>query len=470
MIRRRVAGAPLDFGALRTELGVPGDFAAPVLAEAAASARNVSLPDADLLDVPFVTVDPAGSKDLDQALWLARSRRGYLVRYAIADVAAFVAPESLLAAEAFRRAETLYFPDVRVPLHPPVLGEGAASLLPGQVRPALVWTFELDGAAAVQRVEVSRARVRSTAQLDYVGLQASIDAGSAPEPVALLPEVGRLLVAAARARHAIELDLPEQQVVPAAGGGWTLRTRTPLAVEHFNAQISVLTGMVAAQTMLDAGTGILRVVPAPSPGAINSLRHAAAALGVSWPHGAQPGDVLAGLDPARARHTALVEHAATLLRGSQYVTFAGGGEPGKAWHAGVGAPYAHVTAPLRRLADRFAGEICVAVHAGSAIPGWVTDALALLPPAMARGDQTAHTVERAVVDATEAWLLQDRVGEVFAATVIAVDSDADGATIVLDAVAVRARCTGAGMTAGDSVSARLVEADVSRRAVRFALA
>ena len=53
-------------------------------------------------------------------------------------------------------------------------------------------------------------------------LQAAVDAGTAPEPVALLPRVGELRLARARARHATELDVPEQEVVPAEGGGWTV--------------------------------------------------------------------------------------------------------------------------------------------------------------------------------------------------------------------------------------------------------
>jgi exoribonuclease R len=134
----RVAGAPLDFAALRADLQVPGDFPATVLAEAARAAQQAALPDHDRTDIPFVTVDPAGSKDLDQAVHLAHDGGGYLVSYAIADVASFVRPGSELDAESHRRGETLYFPDARVPLHPTVLSEGAASLLPGQLRPAVL--------------------------------------------------------------------------------------------------------------------------------------------------------------------------------------------------------------------------------------------------------------------------------------------------------------------------------------------
>src|SRR5215475_11510881 len=136
MVAHRLAGAPLDFAALRGDLEVPGEFPADVLAEAAAVAKSPNLPDDDATDIPFVTVDPAGSRDLDQAVHIGQSSDGgYLVSYAIADVATFVPAGSATDAESQRRGETLYFPDARVPLHPQVLSEGAASLLPGEVRP-----------------------------------------------------------------------------------------------------------------------------------------------------------------------------------------------------------------------------------------------------------------------------------------------------------------------------------------------
>src|SRR3954463_10423815 len=118
-MKHRVAGAPLDFSALRKQLEVPGDFASDALADAAQGIQGLQLPAADATDIAFVTIDPKGSKDLDQAIHIARAGDGYLVSYAIADVAAFVPPGGALDAETHRRGETLYFPDLRVPLHPP---------------------------------------------------------------------------------------------------------------------------------------------------------------------------------------------------------------------------------------------------------------------------------------------------------------------------------------------------------------
>jgi exoribonuclease R len=87
---------------------------------------------------------------------------------------------------------------------------------------------------------------------------------------------------------------------------------------------------------------------------------------------------------------------------------------------------------------------------------------------MAASDRRAHAVERAVVDATEAWLLRGRVGEVFDAVVL--DAGEGSATVVLDRYAVRARCAGGGLAPGARIRVRLEEADVAARTVRFGVA
>ncbi len=455
-----------DFAAIRAEFDVPEDFPPGVLAEAERAAAAPDLPEFDATELPLVTVDPAGSRDLDQAVHLQRWSGGYLVSYAIADVGAAVRPGSALDAEARRRGQTLYSPDRRVPLHPTVLSEGAASLLPGQVRAAALWTIRLDADGGVRSVDLRRARVRSRAQLAYPDVQAQADAGTLPDPVALLPELGALLERAAAARGAVELGTPEQQVVRTDGGGWTLVARSDLPVEGWNAQISLLTGRVAAGLMLDGGVGLLRTLPPARPEDVDRLRRLAPALGVDWPAGAGPGQVLAGLDVADARHAAFLEEAAALLRGAAYTPFDDdGAPPAQTGHAGVGAPYAHVTAPLRRLADRFATEVCLALAAGAEPDPAIRAALPELPALMAASDRRTRAVERAAVDATEAWLLAGREGALFDAVVV--DVDGDRGTVVLQEPAIRARCTGVGLRAGSRVRVRLAEADVDRRTVRF---
>jgi exoribonuclease R len=455
-----------DFAAIRTEFEVPEEFPADALAEAARLAAAPPLPELDATDVPLVTLDPVGSRDLDQAVHLARRGPGYRVSYAIADVGAFVLLGSALDREARRRGQTLYSPDRRTPLHPPELSEGAASLLPEGLRAAALWTIDLDADGEPVDVQVRRARVRSRAQLDYPAVQAHADAGTLPEPLALLPRIGTLLEERAAERGAIELGTPDQEVRPTADGGWTVAFRGDLPVESWNAQISLLTGRCAAALMLDGGVGVLRTLPPPRPEDVERLRLLAPALGVPWPDGASPGAVISALDPGDPGAAAFLDEAGILLRGAAYTPF-DGTPPQQPAHGGVGAPYAHVTAPLRRLVDRFGTEVCLALAAGAEPTPELRATLPELPTLMAASDGRTRAVERAVLDATEAWLLRGQEGGIFAAVVV--DAEDGRGTVVLDGHAVRGRCTGEGLAPGTRVRVRLEEADVAARTVRFSL-
>ena len=460
MARVLKVSGQLDFAAIRAEAGVPEAFPADVLAEADRVAADPPLPEHDATDLPLVTIDPPGARDLDQAMHLTRTAGGYRVSYAIADVAAFVPLGSAIDAEARRRGQTVYCPDGRTPLHPPQLSEGAASLLPGQLRPAALWTIDLDTEGELTAVDLRRARVRSRAQLDYESV-----GGQVPSELELLPEIGRLLQARARDRGAIELGTPSQEVEPGPDGGWTVVFRGQSEVEGWNAQISLLTGRCAAKLMLDGGVvGILRTLPPAAPATVAALRRLAPALGVAWPDGAGPGEVIASLDPALPRHAAFLDAAASLLRGAAYTAF-DGTPPAEPRHGGVGAPYAHVTAPLRRLVDRFGTEVCLALAAGAEPSAELRAALPELPGLMAASDRRTHEVERAVIDLVEATVLAGRVGEVFDAVVL--DADDKRSTVVLDDLAVQARCDGR-LTPGDRVRVRLTTADPNTRTVRFA--
>jgi exoribonuclease R len=466
MRRTVVTGVDIDpyLRALRTELDVPGDFPADVQAEAeqAASAQNQAAWSrdgrADATDLDLVTLDPAGSRDLDQAFAFERGQAGLVLHYAIADVGAFVTPGGAIDAEAHRRGETLYLPDGRVPLHPPVLSEGAASLLPGEDRPAVLWRMDLDASGEPTAVEVRRAVVRSRAQLDYESLQR--DGGAVLE---LLQDFGRLREDRERARGAVSLPVPEQQVT-GNGTGWTLTYRAPLPVEDWNAQMSLLTGMSAARLMLDAGVGLLRTMPPPDDATVQSLRRSALALDIAWPDGASYADVVRGLDASKPTNAALLRLAAVLFRGAGYVDF-DGSPPAVSTHSAVAAAYAHATAPLRRLADRYVSECCLAICAGDEVPAWVRSALPTLPEEMATADRRAHEVDRAVVDLAEALVLEKRCGEVFRGVVV--EAGPKGGEVQLRDPAVRARLDGAQLPLGEEIDVRLAAVDVIKRRVTF---
>ncbi|MFF2099556.1 RNB domain-containing ribonuclease [Streptomyces sp. NPDC058202] len=471
--RVRVTGAPeaplrAALSALRTELGVPEAFPAEALAEAAQPPR---LPAYDATDIPLFTIDPPTSQDLDQAMHLSRRENGgYRVRYAIADVAAFVTPGGALDAEAHRRVMTLYFPDEKVPVHPPGLSEGRASLLPDQTCPAVLWTIDLDADGRTEATDVRRALVRSRAKLDYAHVQRQIDAGTAEEPLALLKDVGTLREALEVERGGISLNVPEQEIVE-TDGTYELAYRAPLPADGWNAQISLLTGMAAADLMLAYGTGVLRTLPAAPDGAVGRLRRTARALRIDWPHHVSYAQLIRSLDPHRPHHAAFLQECTTLLRGAGYTVFRDGALPEATAHAAVAAPYTHCTAPLRRLVDRYAAEICLAAVAGQPSPEWALAALDALPKEMADGGRRAGTVERECVDIVEAALLKDRVGELFEGCVVDVqEHEPTVGTVQLESPAVFARITGgtSRLPLGERLRVRLTQADPGTTKVQFA--
>jgi len=311
---------------LRVELDVPGPFPDEALAEAERAAAAIAAAPAgrvDRTDVELVTIDPPGSTDLDQALSVRRDGTGFRVHYAIADLAAFVAPGGPLDAEGHRRGVTHYAPDGRAPLHPDRIGTDAASLLPDGARPALLWTIDLDGDGLPTSTVLERATVRSRAQLDYAQAQRWID-GAAGPPAALeaLADVGRLRREQEEARGGISLTHPQQEV-ERVDGGFRLRYAAPLPVEGHNAQISLLCGIEAARIMLDGGIGLLRTMPPPDPRDLERLRRVAGALGVRWDAGASYPAFVRSLDPATAIGGALLTQCARTLRGAAYTAFDG---------------------------------------------------------------------------------------------------------------------------------------------------
>jgi exoribonuclease R len=436
---------------IRAHAGVEVGFDDAVeRAAAAAAARPAAA--GDRLDVPFVTIDPPGSRDLDQALHIERRGAGHRVRYAIADVGAFVPAGGPVDEEAHARGVTVYAPDAKAPLHPAALSEGAASLLAGEWRPAVVWTLDLDERGVLVATEVVRAEVRSVAQHTYEDVPADL------EP--LLREVGERRLELERLRGGVRLAVPEQEV-EREGDGWTVRYRTPIPAEEHNAQVSLLTGMAAAELMLRAGVGILRTQPPPEERAIRRFRRQAAALGAPWPEGMSYADFIRTLDPARPAHAALLHEATGLGHGAGYVAF-DGEPPAEHLHFSIASAYAHATAPLRRLQDRYVSECCLAAHAGTAVPDWVRAGLPALAEAMQAGNRRAGQVERGVVDLVEALLLSGHEGEVFDAVVV------DDDLLQLQEPAVRARIGEGWPEPGSEVRARLISADVRARKVEFA--
>ncbi len=269
------------------------------------------------------------------------------------------------------------------------------------MRPALLWTDQGRRRRRGHR-RPRRARAGALARAAVLrGGAAAIDDGTASETLLLLREVGEKRLAREVARGGVSLPLPEQEIDTPSDGTGRLEFRSLLPVEQWNAQISLLTGFGAASLMVDARVGLLRTLPPPDPRDVQRLHRTARALGIEWPASRLYPDFVRSLDPSRPDHAAVIVASARLLRGSGYVAF-DGEVPAEPQHAALASEYAHVTAPLRRLGDRYAGEVCLALCAGQAGARLGARRAARAAGGAAALAQRARTYERAVVDLVEA--------------------------------------------------------------------
>lgn len=440
---------------IRSEFQIASDFPAEVLRAAEEVVRRVPTQHIDRTQLPFVTLDPASSTDLDQAFWIEPSGGDLILHYAIADVSWFVDDDGVIDAEAWRRGETLYLPDGKASLYPPLLSERAASLLPDGPRPAIVLIVRIAADGTVRLDGAERAVIRSRAKLAYDSVQ----------PSDLPKEFGNLarhIQAAEAKRGAARVDPPEQEVTVSPQGGFDLAFRPRLESEANNASLSLAANLAVADALQAHGTGLFRVMAEPDAKAIGRLRLSAQALGVPWSEQMTLQDFERTLEPGDPRQAALMMAIRRAGPGASYAPYRSGVVP---WHAAMAATYSHATAPLRRLADRYVLRAILTISNGQPVPTVVGDAFERLPAVMARADMLAGKIDRAVIDLAETVLLSGHKGETFDAVVTEVDER--GAKVQLCDQPVVARLASQGVAPGDVLNVRLVGVDQVRRTLSF---
>ncbi len=441
---------------IREDNEIPEGFPAEVDAAAEATAqRSPGADHVDRTDVRFMTLDPASSVDLDQAFALEPAGDDIILHYAIADVGWFVQPGDPLDLEAFERAVTVYLPDRRATLYPPVLSEGAASLLPDVDRPAIVFTVRVasDGQTSLDGVE--RSLIRSRAKLAY----RTVTPDDLPTG---FDELSRRIEAAEIARGAPRVEFPEQEIGRTDNGGFELHFRPRLPAEEHNAALSLATNLAVGAALFEAKTGLFRTMPDVTERHDRRLRHSARAFGLDWPADMKLDAFERSLPRDDPRTSAFLIAVRRAAGGAGYEPYRDGVTP---WHGAVSAIYAQATAPLRRLQDRYVIEATLAIANGRPVPDEIAAAFDELPRAMAQGDQRANRAERQALDLAEAAVLQGCEGDIFDAVVI--DEGRFGVEVQIVEPAVLARLTARKVDPGDEIGVRLVSVDLDDGRVEF---
>ncbi|MBR9971932.1 ribonuclease R [Magnetospirillum sulfuroxidans] len=410
---------------------IPFEFPADALTQAKQAGAAALDHRVDLRDVPLVTIDGEDARDFDDAVWAEpdndpNNAGGWHCMVAIADVSWYVRPGDALDKEAFKRGNSVYFPDRVVPMLPEELSNGWCSLRPNEDRGCLVARFWLDKDGNKLRHKFLRAMMRSAARLTYAQVQKARDgqpeALTAPlteTVIAPLYQAWTALQDARKRRGVLELDLPERKVDIAEDGrvlGIKVRERfdSHRLIEDFMIQANVC----AAEELEHLHKPCMyRIHDQPSLEKLDGLREFLRSLDLSLPKGQalRPAQLNQILEKVKgSAHEVLVNEV--MLRSQAQAVYS----PENIGHFGLGlARYAHFTSPIRRYADLLVHRALVSgLKLGDG--GLPPDCLPQFPEwgeHISITERRAAVAEREAVDRYVTAFLADRVGASFAAKV-----------------------------------------------------
>ncbi len=409
----------------------------------------------DMTDLPLVTLDPASSTDLDQAFTLKRDGKNLVLYYALADVSPFVPIDGMVEKEAWNRGVTIYGVADKLPLYPKVISQNAASLLPDGPRPAVLVVVVIAPDGGLHLRSIDRAVCLSRAKLAYD----SVDLSTLP----YLEEFATWMWKAEAERGAIRVDFPQQEVVADAAtpAGVRLELRIRMQSELVNSALSLAVNIAIGNLFRDARVGLFRVMDDPDPKAIETLRRAAHALHIRWDRAESLRDLQKRMNPENTVHQQFLLDARRAGGRANYALYSDDKIP---WHSAIAATYAHATAPMRRLADRYVLDLAYLLANGESIPSILTSKIEKLPKVMERYESRAGNVDRAVIDLLEAVSLQHRIGEVLEAEVV----DAENSIVQTFDSAIRHRASNlSGIENGAMVRVRIDDANPEKRTIRL---
>lgn len=355
-------------------------FAGQAVAEAAAILKNPGIDDASLVDrrgEPFFAVDNHGSKDIDQAMRLTRrADGGFVLQYALADMAHAVRPGMALWDEALERGASFYLPGVNVPMQPRDVCERGVSLNAHEEHRAVVITIELDATGKLERTSSERAVIRSQAQLTYPGVSAFLEGKAGldkddhghdvpkvvKDQLAVFQALGGVLQRQAHQRGVVSPERRETRI-GLDGGKFLLHEVESDLASGLNAELSILANCAGAAQLARTGIpgieapGIFRVHPPPGPEKLEALRRLVGAIvdgnhaPASWRW--QPGEALNDwVDRMRTLPTTEREHALSIALQNQVNGIQVASEYARepALHSGLMVEgYGRFTAPMREV-------------------------------------------------------------------------------------------------------------------------
>ena len=429
--------APRSFSLIAIhKFGIP--FEMPQEAEAEA-ARVSKLPVTaenreDLRHLPIVAIDPRDARDFDDAVWAtpdddAKNLNGFKALVVIADVSYYVRPSSALDREASKRGNSVYFPDLVVPMLPHALSSDKCSLRAGEDRAVLACHLVIDKSGNVTSWRFTRAIARISANIPYEDAQKAID-GTLDHPMlepALKPlwACWALLKKARDKRAPLALDMPERRITLDEQGKVTgVAVREHLDAHQVIEDFMIAANVAAAKALEEKKSALIyRVHETPSREKLVALKDYLKTFDIEFALGqvVRPSTfnaILAKVDDEELRPQVME----SVLRSQTQAFYT----PQNMGHFGLAlGSYAHFTSPIRRYADLIVHRALVASH-GLEMPAPADnyikpttgltkrdfERLDVTSEMISKAERRAMEAERETVDRYVAAYLSTVVGEI----------------------------------------------------------
>jgi ribonuclease R len=356
----------------------------------------------DLRDYALVTIDGEDARDFDDAVFAEPTDNGWHILIAIADVAHYVQPGSALDKEALARGNSVYFPDRVLPMLPERLSNDLCSLKPNQDRACLAVHVLLDPNGKIQNYKFVRGLMRSQARLTYTEAQNIYD-GLTQSP--LLPtirymyDVYEILLKGRHRRGALDIDLPEHQVVlDKEGNLHDIRIRNRLDSHKLIEEFMILANICAAKALESNQLPCLyRIHEIPTESRVQALKDFLTFIKLidKQKHLVTPHDFNHVIYQVKdtAQHIMVSE---MVLRSQQQAIYS----PSNHGHFGLGLThYAHFTSPIRRYADLIVHRSLIKAFnlGGDGITEEQTNNLSQIANHITEREKEAETAEREVI-------------------------------------------------------------------------
>lgn len=395
----------------------------------------------DLRDLHFVTIDGEDARDFDDAVYCEKQGAGWRLLVAIADVAHYVQPGSMLDQEAELRGTSVYFPDRVVPMLPEVLSNELCSLKPGVERLCMVCELHLNKQGQVKRFDFYDGVIRSAARLSYTEVAALViekDKALRQSHAALTDDLDRLYALfktmhqRRTKRGLLDFDSTESKLIFDHSGKTVsieplLRNDAHRLIEEFMLAANV----AAAEFLLDNEVPTLyRNHEGPRQEKLDDIREFLSELGLSLGGGDEPQakDYAAIIKKVKQRKDAhLIE--TVLLRSMSLAVY----DEQNLGHFGLAYDaYAHFTSPIRRYPDLLVHRAIRHVTKGQDAFLYNKAQMQRLGVSCSSTERRAEEATRDVVQRLKCEYMHNKVGEVFEGTISAVT--AFGLFVELDEV------------------------------------